>query len=147
MGERAGGDTSPQRFGKAMAILLTIGAIGFSVQSLPYGYRYPKQDYEQAVELVDQNQKEGDQIVVVGATAAIPILNYFGKPWQRIDRVEQLRELRSKGREVWLIYTFPAYIKVNTPELWEMIQSDCEGISSFDGTVAGGNIDVYRCSP
>ena len=147
LAQRVGGTISPQRVGMAMALLLTIGAIGFSARSLPYGYRYPKQDFGQAVEFVRQNRMQGDQVAVVGTTAAIPFIDYLGQPWQRVDRAEQLSGLRSGGREVLLIYTFPAYIQVRTPELWKMIQSDCKRLKSFHGTIAGGDIHVLRCSP
>ena len=129
-----------------MAALLTFGAIAVSVRSLPYGYRYPKQNYTAAVDFVAQNRSRDDHVAVIGPTVARPVLEYLGQPWERVDRVEQLRALRARGADVWLIYTFPAYIETTHPDLWQMIHTDCTEAGRFRGTIAGGDIDVYRCS-
>jgi len=144
---RGGPESWLRRSEMAMTVLVTIGAVGFSVRSLPYGYRYPKQDYEQAVEFVARNLEGNDLVALVGKTGAQPIQEYFGKPWPMVERVDQLRALREQGHDVWLIYTFPMYIEANSPALWEMIQGDGEAIGSFEGTIAGGDINVYRCPP
>ena len=145
LARRSRGAISLQQSGLALAISLTIVAVGLSLRSLPYGYRYPKQDYTGAVAFVVQNSNPGDHVAVVGTTVARPILEYLHQPWERIERAEQLRALRARGRDIWLMYTFPAYIETNTPRLWEMIQSVCTGISRFQGTITGGDIHVYRC--
>lgn len=146
MAERAPGAIALHRPGVAVAVLFTVGAIAVSVRSLPYGYRFPKQDYTAAVDFVAQNSNRGDRVAVIGPTVARPVLEYLGQPWERVDRVDQLRALRARGAGVWLIYTFPAYIETSTPDLWKMIQTDCTETRRFRGTVAGGDIDVYRCS-
>ncbi len=133
--------------GSAMAVLVTIGAIGASIRSLPYGYRYPKQDYRGAIEFVEKNKEADDLVVTFGKTSAIPILDYFGEPWLRADTSDELRSTRLRGRDVWLVYTMATYIKANTPELWNLIQRDCRHLGSFEGTVAGGQVYVDRCPP
>ncbi|MEO2049274.1 MAG: glycosyltransferase family 39 protein [Pirellulales bacterium] len=146
VGERSRDLVSGPQLSIAAAGILSLSAIVFSVQSLPYGYRYPKQDYQGAVEYVQQNLKDTEQVAVIGTTAASPIIEFFGQPWRRIDCAEEFLELRTEGTNVWLIYTFPLYIKANQPELWGMIQNECEHICRFDGTIAGGNIDIFRWS-
>ena len=146
MAERAPGPTRLRRPGLAGAVLLTTCAVAVSVWSLPDGYRYPKQDYAAAVAFIVQSQDRDDHVAVIGPTAARPVLEYFDQPWERIDRAEQLQALRARGAEVWLIYTFPAYIVSSAPELWRMIHTDCMEAGRFHGTIAGGDIDVYRCS-
>ena len=146
-GERSGGLVPGPRLGMAAAGLLSIGAVAFSARSLPYGYRSPKQDYQGAVMFVQQNRKETDRVAVIGTTAARPIIDFLGQPWQRIDRAEELRELRAENCDVWIVYTFPMYIKANQPELWDMIQHECEHIRRFGGTIAGGDIEIFRWSP
>ena len=130
-----------------VAVLMTIGAVGFSARSLPYGYRYPKQDFEQAVKFVDELETHGDRVAMIGITAVIPFKDYFGKLWPRVDHVDQLHKLSLHDRGILLVYTFPAYIRAQTPELWKMIENDCVPVKRFHGTVAGGDIHVRRCSP
>lgn len=133
--------------GSAMAIVLTIGAVGVSIRSLPYEYRYPKQDFRGAIDFVEKNRRAEDLVAVFGKAMAIPVLDYFRKPWLRVDTAEQLRSVRLRGRKVWLVYTTVAYMKANTPALWDLIQRECARLESFEGTVAGGKVYVDRCPP
>jgi mannosyltransferase len=136
---------SPRRTGAAAVVLVTLAAVALSLRSLPYGYRYPKQNYADAVSFVDANRRGADAVAVVGETGATPVLKYLGRSWQRIDRAGQLRELRDRGHQVWVIDTFPAYIQAGQPELWHSLQSDCIVAGEFEGTVAGGTVHVRRC--
>ncbi|MGH9387706.1 MAG: glycosyltransferase family 39 protein [Vicinamibacterales bacterium] len=145
--ERMRGPLKPRLTGMVAAGLLTVAVVAASIRSLPYGYRYPKQDYAQAVAFIEASSTEGDQVAVVGDTAAIPVQKYLGKAWPRIDRAADLNELRTKGRETWVIFTFPAYIARYHPALWTMLNEECVEVAEFDGTVGGGAIRVARCSP
>jgi len=142
-----GKTTMSRQVGVACTVLLTVAAVLLSIRSLPYGYRYPKQDYGQAVRSVEQNKKDGDIVAVIGVTGAAPIVEYLGRPWLRVDRRNQLTELRTKGRDVWVIYTFPAYIVASEPDLWRMLTDECRSVDEFEGTVGGGEISVALCSP
>ncbi len=139
--------SSLRRLGSGMAVALTISAVGLSMRSLPYGYRYPKQDYHHAIDFVEENKETADLVATLGKTASIPIHDYFGKPWLRIDTSDQLHEARIQGRKVWLIHTMAAYTKKRMPALWSSIQRNCRQLESFDGTVANGTIYVHQCPP
>jgi hypothetical protein len=141
------GLASGPRVGMATAGLLTLGIVLFSVWSLPYGYRHPKQDYQNAVQFIQRNRQKTDRVAVVGTTAAGPIVDFLGQPWPQINGVDELRQLSADGHNVWLVYTFPIYIQASQPELWEVIQNQCEQICRFTGTVAGGDIEICRWSP
>ena len=145
MARLTAGRVAPQQAGLLMVALLTLGAIVLSARSLSYGYRYPKQDYAQAVTFVERTKREPDLVAVIGETGATPVLKYLGKPWRRVNDGSQLRELRRGGHQVWVIYTFPAYIEAGHPDLWKMLRNECAEISDFEGTVAGGTIRVSRC--
>ena len=132
--------------GEAIAVaLLTCAAIILSVRSLPYGYRYPKQNYAEAVSAVERMADPRDRVVLVGDPAALPIQRYFGKSWARIDTAGELSAAQHTADRLWVVYTFPAYIQTGQPELWKVLQDDCRQLGEFHGTVAGGAIIVRRC--
>jgi hypothetical protein len=138
---------SGPRVGMAAAGLLTLSIVLFSLRSLPYGYRHPKQDYQNAVQYILRNRQETDRVGVVGTTAAGPIVFFLGQSWPQINRVDELQQLSAGDHDVWLVYTFPLYIKASQPELWAVIQHQCEQVCRFTGTVAGGDIVICRWSP
>jgi 4-amino-4-deoxy-L-arabinose transferase-like glycosyltransferase len=125
--------------------LLTSGAVALSIRSLPYGYRYPKQDYGQAVTFVEQARRDGDLVAVVGDGSAIPIVRYLGRPWTRIDTGGDLRALRDAGAPVWVVSTFPSYLGARHPDLLTILQHDCPEMREIDGTVDDGRITIRRC--
>jgi 4-amino-4-deoxy-L-arabinose transferase-like glycosyltransferase len=129
----------------AMVVLFTAGALVVSLRSLPFGYEFPKQDFERAVGFVEQSKDASDVAAVVGETAAVPVLRYLGRPWPRIERENQLDELRATGGEVWVLYTFPSYIETGQPDLWAALLKRCSSVREFVGTVEGGTVTVRRC--
>lgn len=146
MARLPGGRLAPMQAAAVMVVLLTVGAVALSARSLPYGYRHPKQDYAQAVAFVEQTTNGTERVAVIGETGATPVVAYLGRSWQRVDNASQFRQLRANGGQVWVIYTFPAYIEANQPDLWTMLQRECAPVREFEGTVAGGTIIVRRCS-
>jgi hypothetical protein len=125
--------------------LVAAAAVVLSVRSLPYGYRYPKQDYPRAVRALEDMIQPGDRVVVVGDPAAIPIQRYLGRAWQRIDTASDLQSVRSEGEPVWVAFTFPSYIQSGQPELWTILRDSCRELAEINGTVAGGSIRIARC--
>jgi 4-amino-4-deoxy-L-arabinose transferase-like glycosyltransferase len=138
------GSPFSRRYATALVSLLAAGVVALSIRSLPYGYEFPKQDYEQAVRFVEQNRGDG-VVATIASTSAIPVLRYLDRPWERVDDVGQLRALKERGRPIWVIYTFPEYIEVDEPELWTLLQAECTELRRFAGTVEGGDITVRRC--
>jgi hypothetical protein len=136
----------PRIVGMCLASLFAAGAVGLSVRSLPYGFRYPKQDFVQAVEYVDQNAGASDVMAVVGETASTPVQRYLGRPWPRLESAGELEALRSIAEQVWVVYTFPAYIEAGQPELWATLSTDCDERRAFEGTVANGSVIVRTCT-
>ncbi len=125
--------------------LLIAGMMVLSVLALPNTYRYPKQDFEQALRFVEETRKDDEAVVVVGEGAAFPYQLYYLRSWPRIDSVEQLKAARATGDAVWLLYTFQSYIESSQPALMDAILSGCSPARTFTGTLAGGSIEVYRC--
>jgi len=145
LGRLTNGRLEPSRAAVVVVALLTCGAVVVSLRSLPYGYRYPKQDYEQAVRFVEQEKQPHEVAVAVGETTSTPVERYLGRPWARVETAAQFQTLRADPGDLWVMYTFPSYIEAGQPELWTMLQSECPEIREFEGTVAGGTISVRRC--
>jgi mannosyltransferase len=114
-----------------------------SAFSLVRNYRYPKQDYEGAVQFVDADRKDGDLVVTAGA-AAVPLLQYYAKPWENVETAERLQEICGQGRVVWIVYTFPRYLAAWRPPLMEIIQNRFTVIRVFPGTLGDGAVFVGR---
>jgi hypothetical protein len=126
----------------ALATILIVG----SAFSLVRNYRYPKQDFESAIQFVDAERQNGDPVVTAGATT-FPILEYYAEPWESVDSAEQLQAICSRGRPVWVVTTFPRYLESWRPSLAAMIQEKFEIIRVFPGTVGGGDIYVAKFQP
>ena len=135
----------PEKAATLAAASATVLAVLVSVRSLPYAYRYPKQGYVQAGEFVERFKVPSDEVAAVSDSVALPMLDYFGKPWRRIDHLPQLQDLQRQGKPVWVVYTFPEYIEQNEPALWNALTHDCKNAAEFNGTLDGGGITVTRC--
>ncbi len=130
--------------GEAQGFRLATGLAGVmivaSVVSLPYGYRYPKQDYEGAMRFVDSIATAGVAIATAGL-AVYPYRDYYGRPWRALESESDLRDVRSTGLETILVYAFPEYTDA---ALMLVIARDCRPLKTFPATVAGG--DIIVCS-
>lgn len=145
LGDLLGGHLLPRQQARhVMVALVLIGAIGLSIRSLPYGYRFPKQDYEAAVTFIDRTRPVSEEAAVIGQTGEVPVVRYLGRRWQRVDSAEELDALRGVST-VWVLYTFASYIEEGQPALWTMLNNDCVLVAEFEGTVADGSIIVRRC--
>ena len=94
---------------------------------------------------VERARRIGDVVAVVGDGGAIPLVGYFGRLWTRIDTGAELRALRDEGAPVWVVSTFPSYIKTGQPELWAILAGDCPEMREIESTVEDGNITIRRC--
>jgi mannosyltransferase len=145
LGRFAGALLKPENAPVLAAGCATLVAVLVSVRSLPYAYRHPKQDYVQAGEFVERSRIASDEVAAVSDSVALPMMDYFGKPWRRIDHLHQFVELQRKGKPIWVVYTFPEYIEQNEPALWQALQNDCKSAAEFNGSLDGGGITVTHC--
>ena len=134
-----------RRASVALPLLFAAAFTLLSVRSLPYGYRYPKQDFAGAARYVEDQRGVADGVVVVGTGTTLPYQEYFEKPWPNVADVAGLDRARDESETVWLLLTFQSYIERREPALFGSIVEHCTMASSFHGTVAGGDVHVYRC--
>jgi mannosyltransferase len=134
--------TAPAR-ARAVTVVLAALVLAGSGVSLLRNYQYPKQDFEAAIQFIDEERKAGDTVVTVGA-AIYPLQKYYAKPWQSAENVESLRQICGQGRPVWVMYTFPRYLRAAAPGILEMVQKEFTIVHVFPGTVGDGDVFVAR---
>ena len=130
------------KWGTVMVALM----IAASCFSLLRNYRYPKQDFSGAMRFVETQQQSGEPIVTAGVIGYV-YREYFGLPWAQVNSASQLEAIRSNGRRVWVLYTFPMYVERETPELYAAIRRECTARQVFPGTVGGGEIVACALEP
>lgn len=134
-------DTAPRRAERlgtaAVGLLIVLSAL-----SLGAAWRYPKQDYEGAERYVVAHRAPGDTVATVDVTT-IPYSDYYRFPSSAVANAADVATLRA-GRRVWLIFTFPRYLEHTAPEVYAIIQRECNAATRFRGTVGGG--DIYVCT-
>jgi 4-amino-4-deoxy-L-arabinose transferase-like glycosyltransferase len=126
-------------------VALVAAMVVASAVSLPFDYRYPKQDFESALRFVQA--RAGDDPVLTAGGAVYPYREYYRTPWAGLASLEQLRRVRAQGRRVWVLYTLAEYIQARTPDLMQALRDDCAVAGVFRGTVAGGDVTVCTLSP
>jgi hypothetical protein len=134
-----------ERYRRLLPIALVGGMAIFSMMALPYGYRYPKQDYEAALRYVEAQVGANDVIAVVGLGTALPYQKYYRRPWRRLAGAADLATTRQRHDTVWLLYTFKSYIETLEADLMNEVLARCTPAKTFPGTIAGGSIVVTRC--
>lgn len=128
------------RGGERLAGGLCVGLLVASIASLPFNYRYPKQDYVGAMQFVQSSMRGDDRAVFTGVPGAV-YPDAFGVAWPTVQRLEEVEAARREGR-TWLIYTFPRYLRHGSPAIADLIERECPRPRVFPGTVGGGDIMV-----
>ena len=120
--------------------------VAASAAALPFDYRYPKQDFEGAMRLVEAHQVAPEPVVTAGG-AVYPFERYYTKSWPGIASLGEMQAVRAGGQRVWVIYSLPEYIEVATPDLMRLLRNECKLAGVFRGTVAGGDVTVCTLPP
>ncbi|HZI83565.1 MAG TPA: glycosyltransferase family 39 protein [Casimicrobiaceae bacterium] len=124
-----------------------VGAmVAASAASLPFDYRYPKQDFEGAMRFVEARRAPAEPVATASG-ATYPYLRYYGRPWEGVKTLAQLQQVRARGQRVWVLYTFADYIQADAPELMRALRDECAIAGVFRGTVAGGDVTVCTLPP
>jgi hypothetical protein len=111
-----------------------------SAISVPRAY-LPKQDYQGALEFVQEKRRPGDVVVTVGL-AGFPYQRFYKVDWQQVASLEELIKVRSRVGRTWLVYTMPIVLQAATPEIMRSIDAEFKTVKEFSGTVNGGSIVV-----
>jgi mannosyltransferase len=101
----------------------------------------PKQDYEGALEFVQNQRQPGDIILTVGLTV-LPYQQFYKLDWRNVRTLADLDKPRSRGTRTWLVYTMPVVLQAAYPEIMKRIKVDYKVVKEFPGTLSGGDIVV-----
>jgi hypothetical protein len=121
-----------------MVVLLTV----FLGRSVPYAYG-PKQDYGGARDYVDHARATGDAVVIVGG-ASVSFRLYFAPAWTPVTTVAELDRVRADHPRTWVVYAMPIEVQSNYPDVYAAVQRDFALQRTFEGSLKGGTICVYR---
>ena len=119
-----------------------VGLIALMAHSLKYVYR-PKQDFAGARDFVNQAKEPGDAVVIVGV-ATLPYRMYYAPEWPSASSLEELEAIRARSQRTWLLYTLPVEMESMHPDILGEVQREFHLIRTFDGSLGGGSIFVYR---
>ena len=116
-----------------------------SLYSLLPNYRYPKQDFEGAMQFVESSRREGDVIATAGLTTTV-YRDYYSRAFEEVPTLDAFSALRARAERVWVLYTLEGYIASQTPDLMQALRADCAPVQVFRGTVGNGDITVCMAS-
>jgi hypothetical protein len=111
-----------------------------AAMSVPLAYG-PKQDYLGALTFVKKMKEPGDIIVTTGL-AAFPYKNLYKTNWEAVETSHALKDIRSRSKRTWLLYTLPLHLQSVYPEVMDCIHEDFKVVKKFYGTLGGGTIFV-----
>lgn len=128
--------------GTTLAALMIL-ASAISVRS---AWVYPKQDFVGAMQFVDARRNPNDPVLLAGL-AVFPYTEYFKKDWKPVDSRAELDAARATGKPVWVLTTFPVFLKSRHPDVWETLEMDFTMVKAFRGTIGDGDVRVYQWAP
>ena len=129
----------------APAIAMAAVVVLLSTASLEVNYRFPKQDFSGAMRYVLAEKGPGDVVGFAGVPGD-PYRTIYGQDWPTIETTTQVDSLRSQGK-VWLIYTFPRYLRLGAPDVADVVSRECHERAVFRGTVGGGDMIICTFDP
>jgi uncharacterized membrane protein len=116
--------------------------VALSAVSVPLCWALPKQDFVGAMQFVERNVPRSEVVATADVTSLVyPRL--FGKQWAALRSGDDLRQLRART-PVWLIYSFPRYLKSFDADIAAAVEKDCGTARRFPGSVGGGEVIVCR---
>jgi len=131
------------KLGLELGTVLVVLMILASLPMLRSAYLYPKQDFQGAMQFVEQARRPGEPVVTVDVVT-MPFQRYYGRAWPRVDTRAELETAMSRDRPTWVIYAMPIFLRAAHPDLWETLQTDFQIVRVFPGTLAGGELYVCR---
>ena len=136
-GRRAGATPAT----KASGIVVCTGLLlSLSAVALPTNYRVPKQDFDNAVKLLDAAEAGGAHIAMAGP-ACLPLSTYYQKTnWTCVETLAGWRQMQAAGGRVLAVYTLADYIE--DAALRSDLREHCPVVQRFPATLGGGEMTV-----
>lgn len=129
-----------------LGIALTLLGVIVSTALLPKNYRYPKQDFLAARELVERERSPGSEVVTLGL-ATLPFADYYAPHWASVETLDALEKLQQTHAELWVVYAFPEVTRRRYRDIVNYAAAEFTMVKIFPGTLGGGDVVVLRSIP
>lgn len=104
----------------------------------------PKQDFVGAGDFaLEKVGQEHARILTVGL-ASFPYESYYGGGFEAVTEVTDLESAAGGERPVYVISTFPIYLRSREPDVAAWISDHSREVARFRGTKGDGDVVVYR---
>jgi len=101
----------------------------------------PKQDFIAARDWLSAHRQPGDAVACAGGIARSMQL-YAGVDCYWAVSVDELIAIEETNERTWLVYAFPGQLLDLSPGIQDKLRSDYTVVTTFDGTVVGGDIVI-----
>jgi len=123
---------------KAAAAIAMVGGSSFL---LARNYEAPKQDFADAVALVNREAAPEDMRTVYGVTAE-PVIGYYAPEWSELTPA-MIRTYNGR-QKIWTLVAFRFQVAGRDPELWREFEKKFVLRERLPGTLGGGEVLVYE---
>jgi len=134
------------KFGQQLALAGGGLVLLASALSLGFNYRYPKQDFEGAMDYVLAERSPVDRVVSVRVPGD-PYRRLYARDWPSANSLAELETLRNPDGRTWIVYTMKRYIEAAAPDLAAAIRRECPAPRVFPGTIGDGAVFVCTLEP
>lgn len=131
--------------GPRLGQVILAGAALTSTALVPRAWA-PKQDYVRAASWIAENRMPGDVVAVTDMTW-LPLTQWLGHEWPRVDDADALRTLEPDSAATWVLTTFPIRLAAVAPSLGTYLAESYSPATVIPGTVGGGAITVHVRRP
>ncbi len=132
-----------ERLAKIGGYLAVGGAIVASLLLLPKNYRFPKQDFRGALELVQARRGRDGAVAVVGL-AALPYTRYYSTGWTVVNDAAELEALREQPGPTFVVYSFSGHARSRFPDVMAVVEREFSRLRKFQGTLGDGDVFVMQ---
>ena len=88
----------------------------------------------------------GDTVASVGVAAAA-MRRYYAPDWPTVNNADELRALTTSHTRTWLLYTLPAEMEENHPDVLSELATGWRLVRTFPGTLRSGDLQVFLREP
>ncbi len=110
---------------------------------LPRALTVPKQNFQGAARLLDEQKDQGATIVTLGL-ARLPYATYYHKTYTSIDSLQQLKSIVDREKKVMAVDTLSTFLHSRSPKIAAFVEAHGTLLATFPGSVGGGAIKVYE---
>jgi hypothetical protein len=125
----------------ALLVAGTLVMVAASSLLLVRNYARPKQDFAGALALIAAQRAPDDVATSIGLASA-PLKSYLAPGWPGIATEADLNALDKQG--TWIVTAFDDHVLAGQEATMARIAREYNLAASFDGTLGGGTVKVYR---